>query len=133
MQIPGADGNSPAKAAALVDDNTARLAEIANGGYSTATVKSFNTEWNSSYSGQDYLDELLRVGRRAGYPIVGCINEEFALLLVEDPSSPVSEGEEVSDYLLAHVKAVQAAISRGIRPYLKGFTCPIGVLPQVRW
>jgi xylan 1,4-beta-xylosidase len=49
---PGADGNSPANAAALVDDNNARLAQIANGGYSTATVKSFNTEWNSSYSGQ---------------------------------------------------------------------------------
>jgi len=49
---PGADGNSPANAAAFVDDNNARLAQIANGGYSTATVKSFNTEWNSSYSGQ---------------------------------------------------------------------------------
>ena len=49
---PGADGNSPANAASLVDDNNARLAQIANGGYSTETVKSFNTEWNSSYSGQ---------------------------------------------------------------------------------
>ena len=28
------------------------MAQIANGGYTTETVKSFNTEWNSSYSGQ---------------------------------------------------------------------------------
>ena len=49
---PGADGNSPANATGLLDDNNARLAQIASGGYTTATVKSFNTEWNSSYSGQ---------------------------------------------------------------------------------
>ena len=35
-----------------LNDNDARLAQIANGGYTTATVKSFNTEWNSAYSGQ---------------------------------------------------------------------------------
>ena len=28
------------------------MTQIANGGYTTATVQSFNTEWNSSYSGQ---------------------------------------------------------------------------------
>ena len=49
---PGVDGNPAANATALVNDNDARLAQIANGGYTTATVKSFNTEWNSAYSGQ---------------------------------------------------------------------------------
>ena len=49
---PGVDGNSPANARGLLDDNNARLAQIASGGYTTATVKSFNTEWNSAYSGQ---------------------------------------------------------------------------------
>ena len=49
---PGVDGNSPANATRLLDDNNARLAQIASGGYTTATVKSFNTEWNSAYSGQ---------------------------------------------------------------------------------
>ena len=49
---PGADGASPANATGLLNDNNARLAQIASGGYTTATVKSFNTEWNSAYSGQ---------------------------------------------------------------------------------
>jgi len=49
---PGVDGNSPADATGLLNDNNARLAQIASGGYTTATVKSFNTEWNSAYSGQ---------------------------------------------------------------------------------
>jgi xylan 1,4-beta-xylosidase len=49
---PGGDGNSPANATNLVTDNSARLTQIANGGYTTATVRSFDTEWNSSYSGQ---------------------------------------------------------------------------------
>jgi xylan 1,4-beta-xylosidase len=37
---------------ALVNDNNARISAITSTGYSTADVKSFNTEWNSSYSGQ---------------------------------------------------------------------------------
>ena len=49
---PGVDGRPAANAAALLSDNDARLAQIASGGYTTATVKSFNTEWNSAYSGQ---------------------------------------------------------------------------------
>ena len=49
---PGVDGNPTANATALVNDNDARLGQIASGGYTTATVKSFNTEWNSAYSGQ---------------------------------------------------------------------------------
>src|SRR5439155_9333361 len=49
---PGADGNSPANATALLNDNNSRLTQIASGGYTTAAVKSFNTEWNSAYSGQ---------------------------------------------------------------------------------
>ena len=49
---PGVDGSSPANATALLNDNNARLAQIMSGGYTTATVRSFNTEWNSAYSGQ---------------------------------------------------------------------------------
>ena len=33
-------------------DNNSRISQITSGGYTTATVTSFNTEWNSSYSGQ---------------------------------------------------------------------------------
>jgi beta-xylosidase len=36
----------------LVSDNNSRVSAITGAGYTTADVKSFNTEWNSSYSGQ---------------------------------------------------------------------------------
>jgi xylan 1,4-beta-xylosidase len=50
---PGGDSTGKsANPSSLVDDNTARLNAITGAGYSTADVKSFNTEWNSSYSGQ---------------------------------------------------------------------------------
>jgi xylan 1,4-beta-xylosidase len=48
----GAAGSSSADAAGLVSDNTGRISQITSGGYTTASVTSFNTEWNSSYSGQ---------------------------------------------------------------------------------
>jgi MYXO-CTERM domain-containing protein len=35
-----------------VTDNNSRISQITSGGYTTATVTSFNTEWNSSYNGQ---------------------------------------------------------------------------------
>src|SRR5262245_9192448 len=47
----GATG-AVASATGLVSDNDNRIAQITAGGYTVATVKSFNTEWNSSYSGQ---------------------------------------------------------------------------------
>ena len=43
-------GTSPANATGLLNDNNTRVSQITSGGYTTATVKSFNTEWNSSYS-----------------------------------------------------------------------------------
>ena len=49
---PGGDGSSPVNATTCVDDNSNRVSQITGAGYTTATVKSFNTEWNSSYSGQ---------------------------------------------------------------------------------
>ncbi|HEX7507973.1 MAG TPA: carbohydrate-binding protein, partial [Polyangia bacterium] len=53
---PGGDGSkttsTSADAAGLVSDNTTRVSGITGAGYTTADVKSFNTEWNSSYSGQ---------------------------------------------------------------------------------
>jgi xylan 1,4-beta-xylosidase len=49
---PGGAGTTPAAAVNLVNDNNARLSQITAGGYTTATVKSFNTEWNSAYTGQ---------------------------------------------------------------------------------
>src|SRR4051812_34708458 len=49
---PGGNGSSPANAAGLVNDNNTRVSQITSGGYTTVTVKSFNTEWNSAYSGQ---------------------------------------------------------------------------------
>src|SRR5215471_601704 len=49
---PGGNGSTPANATNLVNDNNTRLGQITSGGYTTATVKSFNTEWNSAYSGQ---------------------------------------------------------------------------------
>src|SRR5450631_1060689 len=36
----------------LVSDNDTRISAITGNGYTTSAVKSFNTEWNSSYSGQ---------------------------------------------------------------------------------
>ena len=48
----GAAESAAANATNLVNDNNTRVTQISNGGYTTATVKSFNTEWNSSYSGQ---------------------------------------------------------------------------------
>jgi alpha-L-fucosidase len=49
---PGGDGSSPVSAQSCVDDNSGRVSQITGAGYTTAAVKSFNTEWNSSYSGQ---------------------------------------------------------------------------------
>jgi xylan 1,4-beta-xylosidase len=49
---PGGDGTANPNATTLVNDNNSRLSQITSGGYTTATVKSFNTEWNSSFSGQ---------------------------------------------------------------------------------
>ena len=51
----GANTGTSANAAGLVNDNNTRTSQITSGGYTTATVKSFNTEWNSSYSGQGGL------------------------------------------------------------------------------
>jgi xylan 1,4-beta-xylosidase len=49
---PGAGPGASADAAKLVSDNDSRIGQITAGGYTTAQLKSFNTEWNSSYSGQ---------------------------------------------------------------------------------
>jgi xylan 1,4-beta-xylosidase len=48
----GAAAGTTANAINLVNDNNTRASQITSGGYTTSTVKSFNTEWNSSYSGQ---------------------------------------------------------------------------------
>jgi xylan 1,4-beta-xylosidase len=48
----GANSGTTANAAGLVNDNNSRISGITGAGYTTAQVKSFNTEWNSSYSGQ---------------------------------------------------------------------------------
>jgi xylan 1,4-beta-xylosidase len=50
---PGGSSSSPsADAAAIVNDNNARVSRIASAGYAAGTIKSFNTEWSTSYSGQ---------------------------------------------------------------------------------
>jgi xylan 1,4-beta-xylosidase len=49
---PGGNGSGAPNATGLVNDNNSRLSQITTGGYTTATVKSFNTEWNSAYAGQ---------------------------------------------------------------------------------
>jgi xylan 1,4-beta-xylosidase len=49
---PGGASGASADANGLVTDNNSRISQITSGGYTTATVTSFNTEWNSSYSGQ---------------------------------------------------------------------------------
>ena len=49
---PGGAAAASADANGLVSDNNNRISQITSGGYTTASVMSFNTEWNSSYSGQ---------------------------------------------------------------------------------
>ena len=49
---PGGAAAASADANGLVSDNTSRISQITSGGYTTSSVMSFNTEWNSSYSGQ---------------------------------------------------------------------------------
>lgn len=49
---PGGAAGASANATGLVNDNNTRISQITTGGYTTATVRPFNTEWNSSYSGQ---------------------------------------------------------------------------------
>ncbi|HMF43623.1 MAG TPA: carbohydrate-binding protein [Polyangia bacterium] len=51
----GANTGTMAPAVNLVNDNNTRQMQITSGGYTTSTVKSFNTEWNSSYNGQGGL------------------------------------------------------------------------------
>jgi xylan 1,4-beta-xylosidase len=48
----GSATGTNADAASLVNDNNSRISGITGAGYNTSDVKSFNTEWNSSYSGQ---------------------------------------------------------------------------------
>ncbi len=48
----GASGSNAASANGLLNDNNTRVSGITSGGYTTTAVKSFNTEWNSSYNGQ---------------------------------------------------------------------------------
>ena len=50
---PGADATSTAaNAGDLTNDNNNRISQITSHGYTTAAVKSFNTEWNTSYRGR---------------------------------------------------------------------------------
>jgi len=51
----GASSGTAANAAGLLNDNNSRVSGITGAGYTTAQVKSFNTEWNSSYNGQGGL------------------------------------------------------------------------------
>jgi xylan 1,4-beta-xylosidase len=48
----GASGGTTAPAVNLVNDNNTRVSDITGNGYTTASVMSLNTEWNSSYNGQ---------------------------------------------------------------------------------
>ena len=48
----GSNTGTAADANGLVSDNNARVSAITGAGLSTSSVLSFNTEWNSSYSGQ---------------------------------------------------------------------------------
>ena len=56
----GAAASTPRTPPACVNDNNTRVSQITSGGYTTTTVKSFNTEWNSSYSGQGGGDRRRR-------------------------------------------------------------------------
>ena len=69
---PGGDGSSPVNAQSCVDDNSGRVSQITGAGYTTATVKSFNTEWNSSYSGQGggTTDGLVSMDSHANAPFI---------------------------------------------------------------
>jgi xylan 1,4-beta-xylosidase len=69
---PGGDGSSPVNAQSCVDDNSSRVGQITGAGYTTATVKSFNTEWNSSYSGQGggTTDGLVSMDSHANAPFI---------------------------------------------------------------
>ena len=69
---PGGDGSSPVNAQSCVDDNSGRVSQITGAGYTTATVKSFNTEWNSSYSGQGggTTDGLASMDSHANAPFI---------------------------------------------------------------
>jgi xylan 1,4-beta-xylosidase len=51
----GAAAGAAADATSLRNDNNSRLSQITAGGYTPAQVKSFNTEWSSSYNGQGGL------------------------------------------------------------------------------
>jgi len=48
----GSSTGTSADASTLVTDNNSRASAITGAGYTTSQVTSFNTEWNSSYSGQ---------------------------------------------------------------------------------
>src|SRR4029453_15211881 len=53
---PGGNGSPPPHAPTPGNDNNTRASQITSGGFTTAAVKSFNTEWNSAYSGQGGLN-----------------------------------------------------------------------------
>jgi len=51
----GSNTGSSADGGGLLSDNNTRVSQITSAGYSPTDVLSFNTEWNSSYSGQGGL------------------------------------------------------------------------------
>jgi xylan 1,4-beta-xylosidase len=48
----GPGPGTTANGAVGINDNNSRVSQITGAGYTTAVVQSFNTEWNSAYSGQ---------------------------------------------------------------------------------
>jgi hypothetical protein len=85
----------------------------------------------------DLADDVLKAATyecvRRGYELAGCHGEEFAILVKDDPSPPIADGDETSPILLAHVQAIQEAVLPTIRKYLRSYPCPITVTITREW
>jgi xylan 1,4-beta-xylosidase len=119
----GASGSNAASGVGLLNDNNTRVSGITSGGYTTATVKSFNTEWNSSYSGQ---------GGGTGDVLIGMDNHWNApfilksIKLLSDKNSGETPPLDVASYWVLSDVFDESSGPSG--SYILGKT-PAGTLP----
>ena len=120
----GASGSNAANGNRLLNDNNTRVSGITSGGYTTATVKSFNTEWNSSYSGQgghtgDAIDEH-------GQPLERAFILKGIKLLSDKNSGDTPPLDVFSYWVLSDVFDESSGALRFVHPGHRAATLPFG-------
>jgi xylan 1,4-beta-xylosidase len=118
----GASGSNAANGNGLLNDNNTRVSAI-KGSFTTAAVKSFNTEWNSSYNGQGGLtgDVLVGMDNHWNAPFI-----LKSIKLLSDTNSGDTPPLDVASYWVLSDVFDESTGPSG--SYILGKT-PLGTLP----